>query len=106
MQMNLKSLKEKISLKCLYVGISGLTFPSIVLADTSTDNISKLLQGLISLLSGGWARFVFVLVIIGALYGLMSGKIKKRTALTVCLGVFLIFLMAHIAILIGGTSYV
>ena len=73
--------------------------PSLAFAsNTGGDVISSVLSGLISLLTSTPARLMFVIAIIGVGYGTLAlGKIPKEKAISVVIGIGIVFSASFIA---------
>ncbi len=73
--------------------------PSLALAyDGSSDVISSVLRGLIELLASTPARLMFVVAIIGVGYGTLAlGKIPKERAVSIVVGIGIVFSASYIA---------
>ena len=87
-----------------YLLLGTITMPATVFSDTNTDKVQSILQGLADLLSGTWARLIFIIAIIGVGYGLISGKMEKGRALMIVLGIAIVFSASYIATTIGVTA--
>ncbi len=79
--------------------LSLLSLPSMALASSgSGDMISSVLSGLINLLTSTPARLMFVVAIIGVGYGTLAlGKIPKEKAISVVIGIGIVFSASFIA---------
>jgi len=72
--------------------------PSLALADSGSDMISSVLGGLIAILTSTPARLMFVVAIIGVGYGTLAlGKIPKEKAVSIVIGIGIVFSASFIA---------
>ena len=82
-----------------FVSVMAGFSPIIAQASTfgaENDVLSKTLDGLIGLLTGGWARGIATLAIISVGYMLLSGKMEKSRAVIIVVGIGVIFSSAYI----------
>ena len=85
-------LKRRLSI--LFLAFS----PSLAFAGTGEDRISSVLSGLIGLLTSTPARLIFVIAIMRVGYLTMRlGKIPKEVAISIVLGIGIVFSAAYIA---------
>ena len=94
-------MKEKLN-KLLKKGLTTfvlLCLPSLALADSGDgDMISSVLGGLIGILTSTPARLMFVVAIIGVGYGTLAlGKIPKEKAMSIVIGIGIVFSASFIA---------
>lgn len=76
--------------------------PSLALADTDQDELTVILNGLITLLTSNIAKIIFVLSIIGVGYGwLFLGRIPKGRAIGAIAGIGMVFSAGWIAQQLG-----
>jgi len=92
----MKSQKTGFFKRLLPLLVMSLS-PSLALADSS-DMISSVLDGLISLLTSTPARLMFVVAIIGVGYGTLAlGKIPKEKSVAIIVGIGIVFSASYIA---------
>ena len=99
-----KSIKRinKIKLQRLWALLLAAT-PTLSFAYSSGgDTLSSILNGLISLLTSGWARLIFIIAVIGVGYAtLVMGKLPKGKAASIVIGIGIVFGAAYIAQQLG-----
>lgn len=79
----------------LYIGFA---YVNSVYASGDSDMLSSVLSGLISMLTSTPAKLMFVLSIIGVGYGTLAlGQIPKERAVTIVIGIGIIFSASYIA---------
>jgi len=103
----LKIIKKQNKIFCtvLYTILSAT--PILAFASDfggEDDVLSKTLNGLIGLVTGGWARAIATLCIIAIGYALMSGKMEKQRAVFSVVGIGIVFSAAYILKAIGISS--
>lgn len=91
---------------CVVAVVFGVSEDALASGGTtnSGDEIGKKMCALVQSLSGGIAKAVATIAIIGVAGGLLMGKLNWPTALTVCVGVIIIFSAGKIVGWISGTN--
>ena len=96
-------LKKKY--RQLGVAAGLLLMPGMALADNGGNAISGFLSGLITILTSGIAKALFVIAIIGIGYATVHlGKIPKERGIAAVIGIGLVFSAAWIAQTMGVGS--
>ncbi len=87
---------RQISQAILFILMSSA--PLATFADSGQDMLSGVLGGLINLLTATPARLMSVAAIIGVGYGTLAlGKIPKEKAMTIAIGIGIVFSASYIA---------
>ncbi len=83
--------------------ILGMTFlPTLALADTGTNKIVSVLNGLINILTSGVARAIAIIAILSiGYYTLVESKIPLKKAASSAIGIGIIFSAAYIINVLG-----
>jgi len=94
--------KEKKLFKSYLFFLILLFLPSLASAYNGEDALSNVLSGLIDLLVSTPARLMFVLAIIGVGYGTLAlGRIPKERAVTMVVGIGIVFSASYISQKVG-----
>ena len=80
-----------------------MVFPGLVYAaDINSDKLDSVLQGLVNFITSGPAKAIFVLAIVGVGYGTLAlGRIDKTRAVSIVIGVGMIYSAGYIAQQLG-----
>ena len=82
-----------------------MSSPSLAFADSGGNKLGSILGGLVSFLTSGIAKTIFVIAIVGIGYGTLAlGKIPKEKAVGTVIGIGIVFSAAYIAQQLGVGS--